>query len=512
MIGWVRRSSKTWLRAAALDAVRQSVRKGQLREQWDVLLVMPLLGSLGFALALALGCLAAAATLTALGGRPPTVMPGTLAVLWQVQSALLGLAVAVSIFAYQSLGTAMGSRRRLILLTGHPASIVIGVSLAFLTGAAFIGSSQDFGRWLGTIAIGLTAAWLVLLVLTLAQAPHLQDQRFAISMRRRVLHRNAALSVRDQLVERASSQIIATRLRLAGGEYAPWILDSSGPYLVRGTKSGSVVDVSMPGVEKAARIVSQAGGKLQVAVHLGQRIEAGLPIAAAGIPVSGEAERLIQRALVYGSQRTHSLDDDLIDLHSDALRSLEASPDILDDILAAYYGVLEDYAVAWLAFTESVESKNLPAWPEAARPPTAQIRDSLLRLYQRSLEGRFRDAAFSLVYFPIGVVQRAVGWHAPGYFDFVDLYTTFYSLANQAAVPEDMQRIFKERAWWHPVEARELILPAIAKHASKEEELLVGRAVRQIDSTVLGVLRACIRSADFENFREGLRRWRIASR
>ena len=506
-----RRERGTSLRAAATRMVRQAARGRRRRAPLEPVLLWPGLSSLRFVFWAVAALAALAAGLTLSGVAPPLIGREILGTVWQVQGALLGLAVAVSIFAYQSLGSGQGSRRRLILLTGHPAAIVTGVALAFLTGAAFLGSTVPFGGWLGVFATCLTATWLALLLVTLAQAPHLQDQRYAIGMRLRALARSVHSSIHSQQLERASSRILAERLAAAHGEFAVWPGSVPPPQLIVAGRSGIVRDASVSGLERAARLVAEAGGTLRIAVRLGQRVEAELPIASCDIAIPAAAARAVQESLVVGSGSGPTLQDDLLDLHDDAIRSLESAPDIVDEVLSAYYSVLEEYAREWSVFVDLLETENLPAWGEAELGPTSQIRESLLKLFQRSVEGRHRDSAFAVAYFPIGLLQRAIRWHAPGYFDFVGLYPSYYWLASQDAVPPDMKRIFRERAWWHPVEALELVLPALAHQGSDLESELVSRATARVDVVVLEVLRACIREGDLENFTEGLRRWRLAS-
>lgn len=457
------------------------------------------------------GAIAVAAALSMTGIAQPEISPDVIGTVLQVQGALLGLAVAVSVFAYQSIEPATGSHRRLILLTGYPATIVVGLSLVLLNGASFVNQTTEFTGWLGTIAVALSGGWVMLLLLTLSDAPRLQDRRFGIGMRLRVLRRNTAHLVRRQLVVRASAVVLRQRMTAAGGRYDPWLASAAPVDSIASPRAGLILDINLRKMEQAAREIAEQGGELRLAVGLDQRVGGGAPLATANVAVPPRVRARVEEAVVFGGMPMLSIDDDLSDLHAEALSFLGGGNDILEDILEAYYGVLEQYAVAWQSFVAVLEAGNLPGWLEGQHAPTAPIRDSVARLFKTAVEGRLREAAFSLIYFPIGVMQRAIRWRAPGYFDFLSMYPNFYWLATREWVPTEMRSIFRERAWWHPVEAKDLILPALVRQSPDAQEL-VERADRVLDETILTVLRSCIREGDWDNFEEGLRRWRIANR
>jgi hypothetical protein len=445
--------------------------------------------------------------------EPPSKLNPVLSVLWQVQAAILGLAVAVAIFAYQSMHRATGSRRRLILLTSFPTAMVSGIALVIITGAAFAGGDARWAAWLGTFSIALSAPWLLLLMLSVADAPHLSDQRYALRMRLRVLRAMTSQAVGEHVVARAGVEVLDSLMKAEEGALQVWVDDDDPEHRIGAGRSGVLVDVSLARLREAARDLKAAGGRLEIgALQLGMYLRPLSTIAVGTVEVPEAVRDRVRDSLVVGRAETVSLADDLSDLHDDALQAVESAPDLVDAVLSAYLQVLEDYAAGWKNFSLNLGNEQLPQWPEAMAAPTVDIRKSVLRLFQESLERRARDSASHLAYFPVDLLQRSIQWRAPAYFSLLQLAPSYYWLASQDTVPGDMRAAFRERSWRHLAEAMELLLPGLAKRLGEDYSPLIDRARVALDETMFAVLRAAVRNGDWQTFSEGLRRWRIATR
>jgi hypothetical protein len=437
----------------------------------------------------------------------------TLDVLWQVQASVLGLAVAVSVFAYQSFGTLRGTRRRLISLTGFPAAVLTGVSLNLLIGAAAITKDEPWAGWLGAAVLGLTGGWLTFLVITFAEAPHIQDQRYGLNLRIRVLKRAVAESLRELLIGRIGREMLEKRITGAGGKVDAWANGGDASAVVQGSETGEVADISLENIADAVARAVKQGQSLTVSVRLGQQIGPGVSLAVSDKPISDDLRRRILDAVIVSPPHQTSLADDLKDLHDEAEDAVGkgSSAEPIGRVLATYMDVLHEYAQGWLAYTDQLAATNLPG-PFEAEAPLEAVRLSVRQLFLRSTEAGDRDAAFQVVYFPVAIAIRSIEWSAPGYFQLLSLYPQFYALARRAKVDPEMRAIFAERAWWHPVEALELMLPSVERTLDPAKRSGAAAARNELHRTLLNVFRLAIRAGDAENFREGLRRWRLARR
>jgi hypothetical protein len=508
----LRRSRSTWLAAASRSELPRFSSVDERRPRWDPIVVWPVLGSLRSAVAIVVVGVLFAMALDLLPISDPRVPGDILATIWQVQAGILGLAVAVAVFAYQSLGPGRGSRRRLILLTSFPASMISGVAIVLLTGAAYLGGSWSWAMWLGVVAIGFTGGWICLLLPTIALAPHLQDHRYAMDMRMRALRINVRSTVERLVLSRASRVVLVREMAASGGVFGLWVEATGIANRVTSDRSGVVADFSLVRLRHAAEDIGALGGKLEVAIRIGLPIAKGTPISGANVEIPDAVRKSLLSGLVMESVQGPSLEEDLSDLHDDAMASVETSPDIVDEVLNAYRSVLEEYAIGWRSYTGILGADHLPGWAEGFEAPTKSIKDSILKLFRKSLDTRSIESAQSLSYFPVAVLSRAIDWLAPGYFEFVTLAPGFYWLASQTNVADDMRHVFRERSWSNLVDALQWIIPQLEREADEQRRLLTADAKEELQKALFSVFRAAVREDDFDNFREGIRRWRLANR
>lgn len=444
----------------------------------------------------------------------PAYAADVLTVVWQAQAGILGLSVAVAVFAFQSFGELRSARRRLVTLTGFPAALMSGLALNFYIGAATITRIAPWGGWLGVSAVAFTGGWLCLLILVFEKAPHVQDTGYSLGIRIRALKSGAAAAVDGIVLERVSRHVMQERVEALGGSLEIWPSGEGAESIVVAPAEGTIVDVDLHEVDLAIRLAVANGQSMTIGFWLGQRLRRQGTIASSDRPITEAVRGHLRRAVIVCPARHDSVNDDLNDLHSEAMEAIgrTGSAGVVGEVLDTYTEVLGDYAQAWLAYTNQLSANNLPGYLENAEGPLDAIRSSVRELFRNSVERGDRDAAFQIVYFPVGLAVRAVEWRSPGYFPIVGLYPQFYGLAARGAVDTDTRVIFTERAWWHPVEALELMVPALVRVLPSASLPLADQLRQELHKTLFEVFRICIRNGDLANLREGLRRWRLAGR
>jgi len=209
------------------------------------------------------------------------------------------------------------------------------------------------------------------------------------------------------------------------------------------------------------------------------------------------------------------LGEEIERLRLEAASALGSDPRVLDAVLLAFEDSLEAYAEGWRSYIRALEPEYLPEFFELERSPLDEVHRAVGHLLEAALRGGHSEASFALAYFPVNITVKAVRWGAPAYFRLLSLYPLLYSLSHRISPDEDRARIFKERAWWHPVEAIELMLPSVSPPRLPGDAVTSGLAIRARDALgncLVEVLRLCVKEGDTANFQEGLRRWRIAER
>lgn len=209
------------------------------------------------------------------------------------------------------------------------------------------------------------------------------------------------------------------------------------------------------------------------------------------------------------------LGEEIESLRLEAESVLGSDPRVLDAVLLAFEDSLEAYAEGWRSYIQALEPEYVTEFFELERSPLGEVHRAVGRLMEAALRGGHSEASFALAYFPVKIAVKAVRWGAPAYFRLLGLYPLLYTLSNRVSPDEDRAWIFKERAWWHPVEAIELMLPSVAAPRLPGNAItasLAARARQALGESLVEVLRLCIKEQDTANFEEGLRRWRIAER
>jgi len=125
--------------------------------------------------------IASAVVLSASGIVSPAYLDrNILGTLWQVEAALVGLAIALALYGYETLGRQGGTEPSELEELALPRSIYLGLALILLTGLAFLEAldppiepNADQGRsvaaWLGFGAVFVAICWAGLLLRALPE-------------------------------------------------------------------------------------------------------------------------------------------------------------------------------------------------------------------------------------------------------------------------------------------------------------------------------------------------------
>lgn len=206
------------------------------------------------------------------------------------------------------------------------------------------------------------------------------------------------------------------------------------------------------------------------------------------------------------------LGDEIERLRLEAEIALGSDPRVLESALLAFEDSLHAYAEGWRAYIEALEPEYVGDLFELERSPLDQVHRAVGQLMQAAVRGGHSDASFALAYFPVKIAIESVRWGAPAYFRLLSLYPLLYSLSHRTSPDEEHARVFKERSWWHPVEAIELMLPSVSAPRIPVDPAtsgLASRARQALGDCLVEVLRLCVKEQDRTNFQEALRRWRI---
>jgi len=512
-----RRSARRWLKAAARAALRTAALGQPPKGSTSLLLRMQLLALLGsprFGIAFPMATVVLALSLGLLAQPPAQIGSDYIGTLWLAEAAVVGFAVAISVFAYESLTDSSSGRHRSVLLGGFAGSVTLGLSIVVLTGAGLLLEGAA-GQWLRLFDLVLAPLWVVLLLFTFAQAADFRSRTYRVAQRSRILSDSTKRLLEAQLLDRAAMGVLRDVLTPEGGEFSPLLLvqrSDDEDSLVRAERRGTIVDASLESLRRAARAVKEDGGHLEISIRLGQDVSADSRLGQSDKILPPEARSAIQHSIVLSTRPSPvSLADQLQDLHLEATESLGPDARVLETVLTAYQGALQTYSEGWQHYVESLQSEYLPSLFEVVAAPIDAIYRSVGELMDAALNHDARDAAFQLSYFPVGLAVKAVGWKAPAYFRFLSLCEFLYTRASH--YQSELASLLRERAWLHPVEGLELMLPMQQPPYVAPDpvaERLANEARTQLRRTVISILRRMIQQNDRTNFAEALRRLRLA--
>lgn len=472
------------------------------------------LSSTRLAVAIALLVLLLAAAVPAIAGDPPAWPNQDILVgLWQVEATLIGLALALIVFALQAGGATAALRRDLTVSSSFYAAMNLGLVLLLVTGVAAVGIGSPYGRWLAGLAIAGSAVWSTLFAAAVREAILTTDPVYRVRTREHVVMRATVASLRRELVRNVGRTLLETEVRAADGVLYPWVLaraELAESSRVRVGRRGEVRDANIVEIRAVFDQWARNGINGQIGISLWDQVLPETLVVQANAAVSDSSRTRIVQALRIGeAEAVRSVSDQIGLLRLEAQETLGPDTSSLSAVLAAYDRVLEAYALGWRAHVDLLEAQHIGGFASESGAPVRAIRDSLFELLTAAAEKEAADAEFALAYWPIHVMRLSVSWRAPAYFEFVDAYPFLY---EQIRISKPVfQRRLLDRSWIHLVEFLELLAPTLRPpYVVDFDEDLLNRAEKRARQALWAVLRNCVRASDQATAREGLRRWRIA--
>lgn len=512
----LRRSPQEWLAAAARQSLREIRRpsvssRPSLKHAEDIPAILRLLGEPWFVITTTTTIFALSVLLGVVGIDPGISPAHLIGTLWQVQAAIVGFAVAVTIAAIEAFARTGGARA--VYRTAFPASVTVGIGLVFLTGGSFLSGDTTHGRWMVIAAAALSGAWVVLLLYTFHDVARTSEPNYSIRSQLAGILRAAERTVETQLLERVARNVLDQRMQTAGGESVvlpPTTATPEQVYLA--PTAGTVQDVSLRHLVRAAGLCRSAGSTLRVSVRLGQYVDDRTPIAFCEPRIPPDARRALEGCLVIENTSEASLDELLEDLTEDATDLIGPRTEVLDEVLNTFEAVLETYADGWRRYVETLTAGILPTLFDVVPAPVDRIRRSTYDLFAGSLRKGEDGWLRVLAYFPERLAGRSVRWKAPAFLGLLNLYLAYYALAGSPGTDPTLLRRYRHMAWFHPVETLRLIIPITVRYADDDERTTGEAAKQELRTVILGLLRQMVDSDDRENFSQALANWRDAER
>lgn len=425
---------------------------------------------------------------------------------------MVGLTLALIVFALQSGGASAVLRRDLAVSSSFYGATNLGVALLFLTGACVVAPAQNFRDWLGVLALAAAAGWVLIFAMAVREAVHAIDPVYRVQRRERALLRATSYSLRHELMRNAGQSLLSAQAEAAGFKLYPWVLtrdDLNEDTRIRAGNTGRLLDVNVHALGVLFERWTHRGVEGHIALTLGDALLPESLVAQGGSTISQDV-RLLQSALRIEPVRAErSVTDHIGLLRLEAEESLGPDTSALGAVLAAYERVLERYAIGWQQHVQTLESEYITGFTPNVGEPFAAVRGEIYELIETAVTKEVAAPAFGLAYWPVHMLRLAVQWRAPAYFEFLNAYPFLYRRLKAAS--SSFQDRLLERSWVHLVEFLELIAPTLRPpYVNDHDDDVIVRAERRTRQGLWEVARAAVGCQDAATARELLRRWRIA--
>ena len=331
---WWRWSSRRSLRRIALTGLQEYPRPFAF--PWARVSSWPV----GFGLVVALTTAAS----WVLGDIAPVVGDPQLSMwlkaLWPVEGAVLGFTFALAIYAYDYLGRRSTIARDIALAASFPAAVNLGIALLVLTGICVL---APFGAahqaWLDRLTTGIAVGWTGSIVAATAEAIELNDPRYRVRMRQRVLMPLVAAARRERHAGIRGMEILRRFLLEAGGRYEALGVSVAGvpeDSVVRARRRGRVADVNVRRLAWATAVAARRQTELRTGVHIGLRVASETPVAYSdnGI-MPGLARFAFKRSIEIRAARSGASTQIEL-LASEAQAAIDTDRLILEAVLEAF--------------------------------------------------------------------------------------------------------------------------------------------------------------------------------
>lgn len=283
--------------------------------------------------------------------------------LWQVEGALIGLAIALAIYGYEAMGRGGAVEPAELAELRLPRAIYLGISLIALTGLAFLGlpdtdepaAQATFQEWIAAACVVVAALWLAVLLRALPEVVRVTDPGFRMELRIARLLPLSRAAVERRLMELASAGLLRRLADETTTTLVPWVYLSGREQpdrLVRALRPGYVSDINF----SRLRALLVATPETDFNLALGQRVEAEQVLALARTDVKPSWRlRWTEILALRSSPQEDPLDRVIVTLRDAAYGAIGARSDAVSEVLDAFLSVSKssprrgiDRLVAWM--------------------------------------------------------------------------------------------------------------------------------------------------------------------
>lgn len=436
--------------------------------------------------------------------------PGVTGALWQVEAAILGLAVAVALFGLQ-VGREALHGRSISLAPRLEAAIYLGLGLLIITGlVSLFPLSQQRQSWGAVPLLAAFVGWLLVVAAGFAEARRLTDAREHVRLRSGRLLRASNLAANRLLEARVGAHLLEPMLGRIGVELSPWLEPAN---LGVGTdveyaRAGVVSDVRMCQFLGTLTRLAATPPPPSVNLTLWRQVSASARLARVPAGVAPQVGQSLRTSVRIATETNSVSVVDELDLLAGYGADAVMDAGLVNAVLDAYAVALGSYANAWTPYVGAFTAEHLPTGLMGEISPVDAMSRNLVRMARAALRADADDSAAALMFFPVRILRDTTGWHAPGYLRLLNLEATFVYVAQQVEAPDRARAATRERAWRYLTEGLAFFVRGFMIRRGLEPEQ-IDSAERAVSDALLEVLRALLVVGDLENFREGLRMWRI---
>lgn len=467
-------------------------------------------GSARLYLGAGLGLPVIAAASLAAAGKPTLIefSRETIGTLWQVEGALIGLAIALAIYGFESLARSGPIEPAELATLWLPRALYLGLALVATTGIAYFSfpdpnstpAVSTLSNWLAIGSIGVASVWLVVLLRALPEAVRVADPGFRTVLRLARVRPLALDAVERRLVELAAANLLVRLAARFGSSSVPWIsLDGTEGEnkIVRSDRNGYLWDVDLKGL---ASVLSNTPA-LAFTLRVERRISMGQVVGIAAANVSRSTTTRLNRALdLRASPATEPLTQLIGSLRDSAKDDLASRPQRLSDVLDAYSTCLEVFATEWERHVGRMETNQLrePLMPD--RTPLGLVLDSVTELMTDAIRRESREAVSALGYFPSRIARIGLEHSSTAYLTSLELSTRFYALG--VSMSQSSQAENAKRSWTFVAELIQWILPSARRgYTGPANPELVREAEIAARRTLIATGREMLRARDLAQFK-----------
>jgi hypothetical protein len=438
----------------------------------------------------------------------PPLSRSVIGTLWQVEAALIGLAIALAVYGYESLSRSGSIEPRELEYLRLPRAIYLGIALVVLTGAAFVGGydevladstqARSLTAWLAVAAVGVSCWWIAILVRALPEAVRVSNPSYRTEMRIALLVPLATQAVEQRLIELASGNLLSRMASASSTTWAPWLSLTGAEdrsHLLRASSAGYVWDIN---VRTLGHVFAALPGA-RMTGQIATRVDRDQVLAVCPSRPDGRTLRAWAQTFLIKSESSSEILDEIIDgLRDSAFQDLGTRPNAVKEVLDAYANCLEIFAAKWQLHAGRMELEQLREGLSSDRTPLGRIVEAVDTLMEKAIAIDAADSIGDLGFFPARIARIGVQNSSTAYLSAFDLNLRWYWLGSRRSGGES-ERV--KGSWTYVTDFIQWMLPIMGRGYGRDVDRdLVRVAERAARSTLVGVARAMFVSGDLTQF------------